>query len=75
MKHTYKAYHKSAIVRVDEFCQVMSNPQSDIWCQMNQAMADRVTSNRMKLALIVQTIVFVDGRIFHYVVTVTVLQT
>ena len=57
-KHTYKAYHKSAIVRADEFCQVMNNQQSDIRCQMNQAMAVRVTSNKMKLASIVQTIVF-----------------
>ena len=57
-KHTSKAYHKSAIVRADEFCQVMNNQQSDIRCQMNRAMADRVTSNRMKLASIVQTIVF-----------------
>ena len=57
-KHTYKAYHKSAIVRADEFFQVMNNQQSDIWCRMNQAMADRVTSKRMKLASIVQTIVF-----------------
>ena len=56
-KHTYKAYHKLAIVRADEFCQVMSNQQSDIWCRMNQAMVDRITSNQMKLASIVQTII------------------
>ena len=53
-RHIYKAYHKSAIVRADEFC----NQQSDIRCRMNQAMADRVISNQMKLASIVQTIVF-----------------
>ena len=57
-KHTYKAYHKLAIVRADEFCKVMSNQQSVIRCRMNQAMVDRVTSNQMKLASIVQTIFF-----------------
>ena len=36
----------------------MSHQRSDIWCQMNQAMADRVTSNRKKLASIIDTIVF-----------------
>ena len=57
-KHTAKAHHKAAIVREDEFCQVMRNRQSDIRCQMNQAMVDRVTANRKKLASIVNTIVF-----------------
>ena len=55
-KHTEKAYHKAAIVRVDEYCHVMRNQNSDIRCQKNHAMAERIASNRKKLASIVETI-------------------
>ena len=48
-----KDYHKAAVVRADEFVQVMSNEKTDICSQMNHAMADRVASNRQKLASII----------------------
>ena len=57
-KHGMKDYHKAAVVRADEFVQVMSNEKTDICSQMNHAMADRVASNRQKLASIIKTIIF-----------------
>ena len=57
-KHTMKGYHKEAVVRADEFMHVMRIEQPDIRCQMNQAMPDRVASNRQKLVSIIKTIEF-----------------
>ena len=57
-KHAVKDYHKAALVRADEFMKVMSNEQPDICSQMNQAMADRIVSNRQQLASIIKTIIF-----------------
>ena len=56
-KHTTKDYHRAAIVRADMFLQVMRNEQPDIRSQMNQVVADRIASNRKKLASIIKTIV------------------
>lgn len=55
-KHGMKDYHKAAVIRADEFMQVMRNEVPDICSQLNQAMADRVASNRHKLASIIKTI-------------------
>ena len=57
-KHTTKDHHRAAVVRADEFMQVMRNERPNIRSQMNQAVADRVASNRRKLASIIKTIVF-----------------
>ena len=59
-KHTMKDYHKAAVVQADEFMHVMRNEQPDMHCQMNQAVEDRVVSNRQKLASIIKTIVFCE---------------
>ena len=56
--HTTKEYHKAAVVRADEFMQVMRNEQPDIHSRMSQDLADRIASNRQKLVSIVKTIVF-----------------
>ena len=58
MKHADKAYHKEAVVKADEFLKVMTNQQPDNRSRLNQEMADRVQSNRQKLASIFDTIVF-----------------
>ena len=57
-KHAMKDYHKVAVVRAEEFLQVMRNEQPDIRSRMNQATAERIARNRQKLASIVKTIVF-----------------
>ena len=57
-KHTTKEYHKAAVVRADEFMQVMRNEQPDIHSRMSQDLADRIALNRQKLISIVKTIVF-----------------
>ena len=55
-KHKAKDYHKTAVVRADEFLQVMKNQQPSIRHRINQALADTISSNRLKLASIVKTI-------------------
>ena len=56
-KHSTKEHHKIAVVRSDEFLQVMNHQQPTIQHRINQAVADRVSSNRQILACIVKTIV------------------
>ena len=56
-KHAATAHHKFAIVRADDFKKVMENQQPAIQQQMNKAMAERVASNRHKLASILKVIV------------------
>ena len=56
-RHVDKQYHKDAVIRADEFVKVMTHQQSDIRSQLNQAMADRIASNRQKLSSIFKTIV------------------
>ena len=57
-KHADKGYHKEAIVRSEEFLSVRTHQQPDIRSRLNQAMAEKVASNRLKLTSIFKTIVF-----------------
>ena len=57
-KHADKGYHKEAIVRSEEFLSVMTYQQPDIRSRLNQAMAEKVASNRLELTSIFKTIVF-----------------
>ena len=56
-KHAAKEYHKFAVVQADNFRKVMENWQPDIQQRINQATADRVSSNSQKLASILKVIV------------------
>ena len=56
-KHMGKQYHKDAVLRSDKFLKVMTHQQTDVRSQLNQAMAERVASNRKKLSSIFKTIV------------------
>ena len=49
-KHATSEHHKLAIVRADDL-KVMENQQPAIQQRINQAMADRVSSNRQKRSL------------------------
>ena len=51
-KHADKVYHKEAIVRSEEFLRFMTHQQPDIQSRLNQAMAEKVSSNRLKLTSI-----------------------
>ena len=53
-KHAEKGYHEDAVIKYDEFLQVMTNQKPN---QLSQAMTDRIASNRQKLSSIIQTIV------------------
>ena len=55
-KHADKGYHRDAVVKSDEFVRVMTHQQPDIRSQLNQAMADKIASNRQKLSSIFKTI-------------------
>ena len=55
-KHADKGYHRDAVVKSDEFVTVMTHQQPDIRSQLNQAMADKLASNRQKLSSIFKTI-------------------
>ena len=57
-KHTGKCHHKDAVVKSEEFLRMMTHQWSDIRTQLNQAMTDRVNSNRLKLTSIFKTIEF-----------------
>ena len=56
--HGKKNYHKQAVLGRDEFLRVMEHRQPGIQSQIHQAMADRIASNREKLASIFKTIEF-----------------
>lgn len=56
-KHESKEFHKYSVLRMDEFQKVMTNQQSSIRCQLQQATSDRITSNRLKLKSIIETII------------------
>ena len=49
-KHADKGYHRDAVVKSDEFVRVMTHQLPDIRSQLNQAMADKIASNRQKLS-------------------------
>ena len=57
-KHSDKGYHKEAVIGSEEFLKVMTNQQPDLRNRLSQAMADRVASNRQKLASIFKMIAF-----------------
>ena len=57
-KHTAKDYHKTAVVRADEFLKVMSNQQPDIRHRITQTLSDRVEKNRHVLASILRIVEF-----------------
>ena len=57
-KHANRDFYKAAVVRAHAFMQVMSNNMPDIRCRMNQALMNRIATNRRKLASIIDTIVF-----------------
>ena len=56
-KHLEKAYHKTAVVKMDAFVRVMSGQQVNIRVQLDDAAKQVVASNRKKLHSIVETIV------------------
>ena len=56
-KHAEKGYHEDAVIKYDEFLQVMSNQKPTINNQLSQAMTDRIASNRQKLSSIIKTTV------------------
>ena len=56
-KHVSKQHHKHAVLRSDNFLKVMTHQQTDVRAQLDQAMADRLASNRQKLSSIFKTIV------------------
>ena len=56
-KHTAKSYHKTAVVRFDDFVKVMRGQQPNICQRLDKVAAARIASNRQKLRSIVETIV------------------
>ena len=56
LKHADKGYHRDAVVKSDEFARVMTHQQPDIRSQLNQALADKIASNRQKLSSIFKMI-------------------
>ena len=57
-KHLKKSYHKTAVVKLDEFMKVMTGQQQSIQVRLNESARELVASNRKKLQSIVETIVF-----------------
>ena len=56
--HSDKDYHKTDVIKSDEFLKTMTNQQPDIRSHLNKAMADRISLNRQKLTSIFKIIVF-----------------
>ena len=57
-KHANKDYHKTAVIRSEQFLKTMTHQQPDIQCHLNQAMASRISLNCQKLHSIFKIIVF-----------------
>ena len=57
-KHVSKEYHKTAVVRAEEFSKTMSNEQPNILCTLNTILANRIYANRQKLISIIKTVEF-----------------
>ena len=55
-KHLEKSYHKTAVVKMDEFVKVMTGQQQSIGVRLNESAVQLVASNRRKLHSIVETI-------------------
>ena len=56
-KHSHKQYHKTAILKMNDFQKVMTNRQTSVQVQLNQAAVELVRNNRKKLVSIIQTII------------------
>ncbi len=54
--HAEYAYHKTAVVRMDEFVKVMRGKQPDIRSQLDAMTATTIASNRQKLRSIIETV-------------------
>ena len=50
-KHAEKGYHEDAVIKYDEFLQVMSNQKLTINNQLSQAMTDRIAGGGRYLCL------------------------
>lgn len=55
-KHDSKEFHKFSVVRMSDFIKVMSNQQLSIRSSLNQATAQQIATNRLKLNSIVETV-------------------
>ena len=55
--HANKDYHKTAVIRAEEFLKVMENQQPGISHRISQTVADTVKKNRKILSSIIKTIV------------------
>ena len=55
-KHSDKSYHKTAVVKMDEFAKVMTGQQQCIGRRLNESAMQLVANNRGKLHSIVETI-------------------
>ena len=55
-KHSDKSYHKTAVVKMDEFVKVMTGQQQSIGRWFNESSMQLVANNRRKLHSIVETI-------------------
>ena len=55
-KHAEKSYHKTTVVKMDEFLKVMTGQQPSIRVRLNEAAMQLVASNRRKLQSIIETI-------------------
>ena len=49
--HSENDYHKTAVIKSDEFLKTMTNQQPDIWSHLNKAMADKISLNHQKLRI------------------------
>ena len=54
--HAERMYHKTAVVSLESFQNVMTNAQQSVAHQLNIASQQQITSNRLKLRSIVETI-------------------
>lgn len=57
-KHSDKEYHKTAVIKSDEFLRTTTHQQLDIQRHLNKAMADRISLNCQKLTSIFKIVEF-----------------
>lgn len=56
-KHSEKESHRSATTRAAQFLRVMTGEQKSVTQQIDKALVDRITANRLKLASILKIII------------------
>ena len=56
-QHSNRAYHKFAIVKMNEFVKVMTRRQGNIQVQLDDACAAQIAKNRQKIQSIVETVI------------------